>query len=78
MARIVLSFLRATSAAEGRPEMPEPAEEVVIRNLIEALDRLHQDLDRVELWTAVLHSFQHPAPQYQPKGEYILPPGPPL
>jgi hypothetical protein len=58
--------------------MPEQAEEMVIRNLIEALGRLHEDLDRVELWTAVLYSFQHPAPQYQPKGEYGLPPGRPL
>ena len=37
--------------------MPEPAEDMIVRNLIEALERLHEDLDRVELWTAALGSF---------------------
>jgi hypothetical protein len=58
-----------------RPEtMPEQAEELVIRNLLEALGRLQADLDRIELWTAALYSFQHPAPSYQPGGEHLLPP----
>ena len=43
----------------SRPTMtPEPAEDLIVRNLIEALDRLHDDLDRVELWTAALGCFQ--------------------
>jgi hypothetical protein len=45
-----------------------------IRNLIEALDRLHEDLDRVELWTAALGCFLHPAPEYEPGARYMLPP----
>jgi hypothetical protein len=53
--------------------MPEQAEDTIVRNLIEALDRLHDDLDRVELWTAALSSFQHEAPEYRPGGEYVLP-----
>ena len=31
--------------------MPERAADMIVRNLIEALNRLHDDLDRVELWT---------------------------
>jgi hypothetical protein len=55
--------------------MAEQAEDMIVRNLIEALDRLHDDLDRVELWTAALGCFQHPAPEYQPGDHYLLPPG---
>jgi len=51
----------------------EQAEDVIVRNLIEALDRLHRDLDRIELWTAALDSFQRPAPNYQARNDYLLP-----
>jgi len=53
--------------------MAEPAEEMILRNLIEALNRLHDDLDRVELWTAALGSFHYPVPEYRPGGDYLLP-----
>jgi hypothetical protein len=56
------------------PEMLEPAEDMIVRNLIEALNRLHDDLDRVELWTAALGYFQSPAPEYQTGEPYLLPP----
>ena len=46
---------------------------MIVRNLIEALNRLHDDLDRVELWTAALTSFQKPAPDYGPSGKWVLP-----
>jgi hypothetical protein len=52
--------------------MPEPAEDVIIRNLIEALDRLRDDIDRMELWTAALGCFQNPVPDYQPGDRYLL------
>jgi hypothetical protein len=54
--------------------MFDQAEDIAIRNLVEALERLHQDLDRVELWTAALGSFQTPAPEYQPGDRYLLQP----
>ena len=53
--------------------MPERAEEMLVRNLIDALDRLHDDLDRVELWTVALSSFQRDVPDYQSGGGYLLP-----
>jgi len=53
--------------------MAEPPEDVIVRNLIEALKRLHEDLDRVELWTAALDCFQRPVPDYQPGERYLLP-----
>ncbi len=52
--------------------MPEPAEDVIVRNLIEALERLHEDLDRMELWAAALGCFQHPVPDYQPGDQHLL------
>ncbi len=53
---------------------PEKAEDRVVRNLIEALNRIHADLERVELWTAALACFQEAAPQYEPSTDYLLPP----
>jgi len=54
----------------------EQAEDVIIRNLIEALEHLHEDLDRVELWTATLNCFQHSPPEYRPDEQNRLPPLP--
>jgi hypothetical protein len=53
--------------------MPEPAEDQIVRNLVEALERLHEDLERVELWTAALGCFQRPVPDYQPGKQHLLP-----
>jgi hypothetical protein len=54
--------------------MPEPAEDLIVRNLIEALERLRGDLDRTELWAAALGSFQHPIPDYKPGDQHMLSP----
>jgi hypothetical protein len=53
--------------------MPDVASETVVKNLIEALTRLQDDLDRVEIWTAALICFQEPAPDYQPRSDFLLP-----
>jgi hypothetical protein len=54
--------------------MAGPAEDVIVHNLLEALDQLRRDLDRVEMWTAALGSFQTPVPDYQPANQYLLRP----
>jgi hypothetical protein len=54
--------------------MPELAEDIIVRNLIEALERLREDLDRMELWAAALGSFQHPVPEYRPGDQHLLAP----
>ena len=51
---------------------PEQAEDIIVRNLIEALARLHEDLDRMELWAAALGSFTHPVPEYRPPDDHYL------
>ena len=61
------------SIARKANNMPEPPEDKIVRNLVEALERLHEDLDRVELWTAALNCFQRPVPDYQPGERYLLP-----
>jgi hypothetical protein len=53
--------------------MSEPAEDLIVHNLIDALDHLRDDLNKVELWAAALGHFQQPVPDYQPRSEYILP-----
>jgi len=52
--------------------MPEPAEDMILSHLIEALERLREDLDRMEMWTAALGSFQHPVPDYRPSDQHLL------
>jgi hypothetical protein len=56
-----------------KQKMPEQAEDKIVRNLTEALERLHEDLDRVELWTAALGHFQSPVPEYRQADRYLLP-----
>jgi hypothetical protein len=53
--------------------MQNAASDTILRNLVEALNRLQADLDRVELWTAALISFQESPPEYRPGGDYVLP-----
>jgi len=52
--------------------MPEPAADAIVRNLIEALERLRGDLDRMELWAAALERFQRPVPEYQSGDQHLL------
>jgi hypothetical protein len=52
--------------------MPEPAADAIVRNLIEALERLRGDLDRMELWAAALDGFQRPIPDYRPGDQHLL------
>jgi hypothetical protein len=59
---------------QGRPIMAEAAEDKIVRNLIEALERLQGDLDRVELWTAALGYFHREIPDYKPSDQNLLPP----
>lgn len=54
--------------------MREPSEEVIVHNLIEALEQLRHDLSKVELWAGALGCFQAPVPEYQPSDRYVLPP----
>jgi hypothetical protein len=61
--------------SEGSLTMPEPAEDAIVRNLIEALERVREDLDRMELWATALGSFAHPVPEYRPgEDRYLLKP----
>jgi hypothetical protein len=52
----------------------EPAEDLIVHNLIEALKQLRADLDRVEVWAAALGYFQRPVPEYQPTDQHLLSP----
>jgi hypothetical protein len=77
------TMARAGSCAHERQHMtreqaiiavPDTAEDLVVRNLIEALNRIHADLERIEVWTAALACFQEAAPQYEPSCDHLLPP----
>ena len=49
----------------SRNVMAEQGEGVVVSTQTEVLNNVDDDLDRIELWTAALGSFQHPPPAYQ-------------
>ncbi len=54
--------------------MADVAEDKIVDNLLEALEQLQLDLDKVELWAAALGHFQAPVPEYQPNNKYLLSP----
>ena len=64
---------RPKECGRRRIVMPKPAEDMIVGNLIGALERLRQDLDRAELWAAALGYFQAPIPEYEPSDRYVLP-----
>jgi hypothetical protein len=53
-----MSWRPSSLEQQGQTQMSEQAEDTIVRNLLQALARLHEDLDRVELWTAALACFQ--------------------
>ena len=63
---LVLGEAEHPMMESSRDVMREQRAEVVVPHLIEVLDNLDDDLDRIELWTAALSCFQQPAPEYQP------------
>jgi len=53
--------------------MAVSAEDAIVSHLMEAVEQLRTDLDRVELWAVALGCFQDPVPEYQPGEQYLLP-----
>ena len=42
------------------------AQEALKQHLRQAMDRLQQELEKVEFWTEALRSFSQPIPGYEP------------
>ena len=74
VALLVVLRSRNVWREEAQQAMSAQAEDLITRNLIESLDRLHEELERVELWKAALTCFLRPAPAYQPGDQHMLPP----
>jgi hypothetical protein len=53
--------------------MMEMTERKIVGDLAEASQRMNDDLDKVEMWTAALGYFQMPVPEYRPGDRYLLP-----
>jgi hypothetical protein len=49
------------------------AGEKIAQRLQESLQRLRNDLDRVEIWAGALEGFTQPVPEYKPRAEHVLP-----
>jgi hypothetical protein len=51
----------------------EPMVTQIARHLDDAIDRLNEDLERVEIWTAALGAFLEPIPGYDSSQRFVLP-----
>ena len=52
----------------------EPLVREIAKNLDDAIHRLNEDLERVEIWTAALGAFLEPVPGYESANqEFLLP-----
>ena len=56
----------------------EAAGEKIVRNLQDAVERLQEDIARIELWAGALGCFTRPVPSYDPTqsnlDKFMLPP----
>jgi hypothetical protein len=51
----------------------ETATDRVKRDLFRVLDKMHTDLDRVEILTSALSAFSMPIPEYEPEFRHLRP-----
>jgi hypothetical protein len=49
----------------------EPAGDKIVRNLQEAVERLHDDIARIEIWADALSCFSKPVPEYEAAQAYL-------
>lgn len=49
----------------------------IARNLQEAIDRLQDDITRIQFWASALGCFSRPVPDYKPSDDFMLPPAKP-
>jgi hypothetical protein len=48
--------------------------EQVAHRLRDSLDRLHREMERVEIWAGALSAFVQPIPEYDLPTDFLLPP----
>lgn len=48
--------------------------EQIAHRLRDSLDRLHRDVQRVEIWAEALSAFVQPIPEYEMLADFQLPP----
>jgi hypothetical protein len=62
-------------AARREPEkdMSQLAEDRIRQHLLDAVERLQEDIAKVELWAAALSGFAQPVPKYEPRGDHLMP-----
>ena len=52
-----------------------PANDVVTRHLLEAIDRVRDDVAKVEFWAGAVAGFSQPVPEYSPGEATVWLPG---
>lgn len=46
----------------------------IVEHVHEAMERLHRQMTRVELWAGALRGFAQPVPDYEPSQAYLMKP----
>jgi hypothetical protein len=46
----------------------------ITQRLHQAIEKLHEDVQRVEVWAGALSGFTKPIPQYVPNDDHLLSP----
>jgi hypothetical protein len=46
----------------------------IVEKLDQAIEALHRDVQKVEIWAGALSAFARPVPVYQPNDDFMLPP----
>jgi hypothetical protein len=44
-----------------------------VQRLNEAIEQLHRDVQKVEIWAGAITGFAQPVPEYSPSDEFLLP-----
>jgi hypothetical protein len=51
---------------------PHAPETDITRRLQQAIDKLHEDVRRIEVWAGALNAFAQPVPEYHPSNDFLL------
>jgi hypothetical protein len=72
---IIASASRLTLVKAAGSVMKADAREKVVQHLFKAIDRVRDDVEKVEFWADIVTGFAQPVPEYDPNEMRVwLPP----
>ena len=52
--------------------MLTPLQQHLARRLADSIDRLHKEVEQVELWASAVSGFTQPVPDYDPRANVVV------